>query len=139
MVRPAMARRLSSQKPNSLMVSVCRQTEKSLRSAAISEPSITAPEAPKSSWILTPSAPPATDSSTAPGSEQPRPRKPKFSGLRSSDWISCPSTLGPEQLTSKCGPGDMPIIVVVPPASACSHCCGDRKCACASTAPAVIR
>ena len=31
----------------------------------------------------------------------------------------------------------MPIIVVVPPASACHACCGDRKCACASMPPAV--
>ena len=108
------------------------------RSAAISEPSITAAEAPKSSWILTPSAPPATDSSTAPGSEQPRPRKPKFNGQRSQRLDQLAQHVGPGAARRRnAGPGDMPIIVVVPPASACSHCCGDRKCACASTAPAV--
>ena len=92
---------VSSQKPNSFSVSVWMWTEKSLRSAAMSEPLSTAGEAPKSSWILTPSAPAATVSSAAPGSEHPRPRKPKLSGNSSAPWISRPRMFCPEQLTSK--------------------------------------
>jgi len=133
-----MARSVSSQNPYSLIVSVCRQTLKSCRSAAARQPSSTAGEAPKSSWIFTPSAPPATDSSTAPGSEQPRPRKPKLSGENSAACSIWPRMAGPEQLTSKYGPGDMPMMVVMPPAIACSLCWGQRKWAWLSTAPAVM-
>ena len=35
-------------------------------------------------------------------------------------------------------PGDIPIIVVMPPASACDACCGERKWVCASIPPGVV-
>jgi len=122
-----------------LIVSVCRWTEKSDASVTRRLPSITAGEAPKSSWIFTPSAPRATVSATASGLELPRPRKPKLSGHSSAARMMRPSVWGREQLTSKLGPGDMPIIVAEPPASPWYACCGDRKWAWASTVHAVTK
>jgi len=73
----------------------------------------------ESSWIFTPERAAATDSSTAPTSMQPRPRKPKLSGnFRRASANQLAEYFRSEQLTSKCGPGDMPIMVVVAAGSA---------------------
>ena len=67
-VRPPMATIVSSQKPYSLIVSVCGM-DREIVAVGGDQGAVDAPpgEAPKSSWIFTPKAPPATDSSTAPG------------------------------------------------------------------------
>src|SRR5216684_1619989 len=120
------------------MVSVCSCTWKSYRSATVNAQSIVAGMAPKSSCTFTPMAPPATLSTMAAGSwPLPRPRNPKLSGYCSGARSMMARLAGPAQLMSKCGPMVPPTMVVSPPASACSHCWGQRKWAWASTPPGV--
>ena len=135
---PPSAAIVSSQKPNSLIESVCRCTAKSLRSAATSD---LVDHRRRGAEILVHLDRAAARRDRfldrlrigAAAAEQGVVERRKFGGLQEAgqSWSSLPLP------TSNTGPALSPISVVVPPASACSDCSGDWRCAWHSIAPAV--
>lgn len=142
MVRPSIAERVSSKKPDSLRLSVWIATCTSCRSATLSALSITAGVAPQSSWTFSAHAP-ATICSLSASGRLPLPlaMMPRFTGRPSAACSSRAMLYGPGvqvvPLEPSDGPVPPPIRVVMPLVRACSACCGAIRCTWLSMAPAV--
>mmetsp|Transcript_6110 Transcript_6110/g.16583 ORF Transcript_6110/g.16583 Transcript_6110/m.16583 type:complete len:234 (+) Transcript_6110:1100-1801(+) len=142
MVRPFMAARESSTKPDSLSVSVWMVMAMSCSSAKVRAVSMTAGVVPQSSWSLRPDAPASSTSSRPSGDEVlPLPEKPKFMGKASEDSSIMRTWLGAGvhvvAVVPEAGPVPPPYMVVSPEARASSMICGQIQCTCASMPPAV--
>mmetsp|Transcript_90292 Transcript_90292/g.264131 ORF Transcript_90292/g.264131 Transcript_90292/m.264131 type:complete len:326 (-) Transcript_90292:949-1926(-) len=142
MVRPFIAPMESSTKPDSLMVSVWMVMAMSFSSAKPSALSMTAGVVPQSSCNFRPQAPASMTSFKPAGSEVlPLPEKPKFRGRASVACSIICTWLGAGvqvvALVPVAGPVPPPYMVVRPEAMASSTCCGQMKCTCMSSPPAV--
>ena len=142
MVRPAMARSVSSTNPLSLSVSVWIITCTSCSSATRRQQSMAAGVVPQSSWSFSAAAPARTISTTASGREAlPLPESATFIGTESIAWSIRAMCQGPGvQVVASvpwAGPVPPPSMVVTPEWSASSICCGQIQWMCASKAPAV--
>ncbi len=142
MPRPAIAARVSPTNPASFNVSVWMATWTPVRSATVSEASMTAGVEPQSSCSLRPRAPPRIwDIIASCETVLPLPRKPMLSGYCSIAAIIRARCQGPGvtvvALEPSAGPVPPPTRVVTPAERASSAICGQMKWTCASTAPAV--
>ena len=143
MVRPAMARIVSSTKPDSLRVSVWIITCTSKSSATRRQQSMAAGVVPQSSCSLSAQAP-ARDhllERARAGEALPLPEMPMFIGTASIACSMRPMCQGPGvQVVASvpcAGPVPPPSIVVRPECRASSICCGQMKWIWASKPPAV--
>ena len=142
MVRPAMARMVSSTKPHSLSVSVCIATCVSVSSATRRAESMVAGVVPQSSCSFSPQAPAPTCSRSDSGRESlPLQRNPKLRGYSSAASIMrCMFHEPGVQVVAfvpSAGPVPPPIMVVVPLHMASTACCGEMKWMWVSMVPGV--
>ena len=142
MVRPLIAARVFSTKPDSFSVSVWIVTCTSIASATDRQQSMAAGVVPQSSCSFRTEAPARTISSSASGREAlPLAEISMFTGTESIAAIMRPICQGPGvQVVASvpcAGPVPPPSMVVMPDEIASSTCCGQMKWICASMPPAV--